>query len=302
MVTVLQEEQWELLSGADSYVFGNGTQGIIVKGGLDYGSSEIKTQTVDRSQSDGSMFGRDTKTGPEWSLTVLVQHGLDVWPVLWEFQAAWDAVSVRAEEGAVCTLRYRRGGRTIRITGRPQKCGIVARDKRNHKAQQIACTFQLENPEAYLEPEDASTRSLTLNLIEAESDGGVVWDDDLTWPIDFDDTSQARVGEVTVGGYRAAPFKVVIHGPVTGTLSKIYLSGDGRAIQTSATLQHDQTLVIDTHTRTITKGGISQAGTLSRTSYLSARLQPGHQFIKFDAVDPTNTAYAVVTWLDTIPA
>ena len=103
-------------------------------------------------------------------------------------------------------------------------------------------------------------------------------------------------------GHRRAPFKVVIHGPVSGTLSQISVSGDGWRVDTSATLQHDQTLVIDTAANTITKAGASQAGTLSRTSRLTARLTTGHQFITFNGADPTNTAYAVVTWLDTLPA
>lgn len=129
-----------------------------------------------------------------------------------------------------------------------------------------------------------------------------MWAPDLSWPVELRPSSQARTGEVTVGGFRPAPFKVQVFGPVTGVASKIRVSGDGWEIATTATVLAGQSFLIDTAANTIGRAGYSLAGTLSRTSRLTARLNPGHQFITFDAVDPTNTAYAVVTWLDTLPA
>lgn len=308
MDTVLQEEQWELLSAeadgsTSSMLFGTGTNIEIVKDGLDRGSAEVRTQDADRSQDDGTQFGRDYLAGPEWSLKVCVQHGLDVWPVLHEFQQRWRADYARSQPGTLSTLRYRRGGVTYRMLGRARKCDQVAESRKNDHAQQMLATFKLADPEKYIEPVDTSRNTLRLDLVEAASDGGVVWTDDLTWPIEWRPSSQARTGEVTVGGFRPAPFRVQVFGPVDGVASKIRLAGDGWEIATTATVLHGQSFLIDTAARTIGRAGYSMAGTLSRTSRLStARLRPGHQFITFDAVDPTNTAYAVVSWLDTVPA
>lgn len=301
----LGEQQWELTDaeGNDGFLFGEGTAAVVkAGGGMDFGSSEARVQDIDLPQADGSLMGRDYFTGPEISFTLGVRDGLDVWSVISRIMQAWRADDVRSTPGALSMLRYRWNGTTYRYLGRPRKFGLVAPDVFNPKLQMVACTFKVAFPEQYIEPEDASTRTLQLNLIEPASDGGVVWAPDLTWPIEFRRSSQARVGDVTVGGFRPAPFKVVVHGPVTGSMSKINLSGDGWQIGTSTTLTQHDTLTIDTAANTIMKNGVSQAGTLSSASRLNARLAPGHQFLTFSATDPSNTGYAVVSWLDTLPA
>lgn len=303
MVTVLREEQWELINSADeSYLFGEGTRFRLSAGGLDFGSVDPEVQDAARPQGDGDLFGRDFLRGPELQFTFQARDGLSVWPHHDEFKQVWRADTVRSTPGAYSILRYRQAGVTYRYLGRGRKFDLVPMQNKNDQRQNITATFKLKDPERYIEPADSSTRSLTLRLVQSDPDGGIVWTPDLTWPIEFRRSSQARTGEVTVGGRRAAPFKITVYGPVSGTLSKIALSGDGWAIQTSATLQHDQKLVIDTAQNTILKNGSSVAGTLSRTSHLDARLAVGHQFVTFKATDPTNTAYAVLTWLDTVPA
>lgn len=293
----LFEEQWEL----DGFLFGEETRFRLAPG-LDFGSPEMAVQDATRPQGDGSLFGRDYLNGPELQFVIHARDGLDVWSRISEFQQVWRADSTRAQPGVLSVLRYRQNGRTYRYLGRGRKFDVVPLERKDDQWQQITATFKLAAPERYIEPADASTRTLRLDLIQADPDGGVVWSPDLAWPIEFRPTSQARVGEVTVGGFRPAPFKVQVFGPVEGVASKIRLSGDGWEIATTATVQHGQSFLIDTAANTFGRAGYSLAGTLSRTSRLTARLNPGHQFIQFDAVDPTNTAYAVVTWLDTVPA
>lgn len=295
MATLLQEEQWEL----DGFLFGEQTNFRLAPT-LDFGSAEMSVQDAPRSQFDGDLFGRDTLRGPEMQFVFTIRHGLDVWSQIDAFKQAWRADAKRSQPGALSVLRYRQNGTTYRYLGRGRKFDVVPLERKDDHWQKVTATFKLADPEKYVEPEDASTRMLRIGLIAAPSGGGLVVPARVPWQLR--PSSQARTGEVTVGGYRPAPFKVQVFGPVSGVASKVRLSGVGWEISTSASVPHGQSLVVDTATNTIRLAGVSVPGTLSRTSRLTARLQTGYQFITFEAVDPTNTAYAVVTWMDTVPA
>lgn len=296
-MTVLRDEQWEI----DGYLFGEWTEAVVkAGGGLDLGSSDSRTQDVDYPQADGGLMGRDYLSGPEIQFTLAIRDPDDVWARIAAMDAVWRNPAIRQTPGAMSTLRYARNGKVYRFLGRGRKWAPVAADVANNHLQQIACSFKCAAPEMYLEGDTAANNSLTLQLVESPSDGGWVWP--VVWPVELRANSQAKTGQVIVGGTRPAPFKVVIHAPITGTLSKISLSGPGWEITTSQTIIGGQTITVDTALDTITMGGMSIAGTLTYDSDTNARLQPGSQIIQFNATDPSNTAYAVVTWMDTYPA
>lgn len=290
----LLDEQWEL----DGLLFGKDTGMPVLADGLDYGAHELSVQDVDRSQGDGVLLGRDRAGGVEIALTIGVVDGVDVWPQLYRLQRAWDAAAVRSKPGAVSTLRYRRAGQVYRMLGRPRKFGIAAANNRNNQFQRVEATFWLPRPEMYLEP----GRSLVVRLVQPASTSGLSFPAAVPFRFGTSGASVARTGEVTVGGYGPTPFRVVVHGPNVGSLQGFSVSGDGWEVTSSAAVAYDQTAVIDTRAETVTVAGRSVVGTLSRKTRLTARLQPGHQFVKFSAGDPTGTAYADVTWMDAVPA
>lgn len=301
MVAELLEEQWEL----DGIVFGDGTPTLVLEDGLDYGTSEHRVQDAERPQGDGLLMGRDYLGPPEWSLTlgVGVAGECDVWALMSELQQAWRADSVRTTPGAMSVLRFRRRGVTYRVLGRPRKFGIQPGNHKDDEFQTVVATFQLAAPEYYIEGEDEGGSSrLVLRLVDPPSTTGVRLPARLPWRLGG--ASGARMGEVTVGGQVPAPFRLQIHGPTAGTTTSGFkVSGDGWEIETSASLAYDRSLIVDTAANTIVRDdGVSLASTLTRKSRLTARLQPGHQFIRLETNDSTGSSYAVLTWFETVPA
>lgn len=291
----LREGQWEL----DGFVFGDGTPIWMLADGWDMGSPDARTQDTDRPHRDGTLFGRDFLSGPEWQFTFGIQHGRDAWPAVREFQRVWRAARVRTDPGALSVLRYRERGTTYRLYGRARHGDVVPAKKRRDQFQTMTATFRLAAPEQYIEDEDGP-RDLTLRLVPVPTGGGLRLPARLPWRLA--PGSQATSGTVTVGGLLPAPFTATVHGPMSGFLSSPKISGDGWEIASDATLAFDDELVVDTAAMTITKNGQPAVGGLSLKTSLSARLAPGRQTIRFDGQDPTNTAYATLSFYDTIPA
>lgn len=306
MPAVLRDEQWELLTpdgsgGFDSFVFGKAARVRTLQGGFDLGSSEVNAQDSPYGQRDGLAFGRDTFGAPEQQFEFGVVRDVDAWEEMLAFQAAWRADSMRSTPGAVSILRYRRAGKTWRVEGRPRKFDLAMEDNPHPRFQRATATFQTQYPERYLEPMAGQTRSLELQLRATSSGGGTSWP--IVWPATWGAVQQQRMGDVEVGGFRPAPFKAQIFAPSqAGQLSGIRISGRGWEVATSRVLNAGESVLLDTKAGTFGRGSKSWAGSVTRRSDLLARLQPGQQPIRFEGVDPSNTASVVITWMDTYPA
>lgn len=293
----LTEEQWEL----DGYRFG----GVIDRGpvrvlssGIDLGSASVRTQDAQAPGRDGGMFGRDYLDAPEMTFTLGVISRGDVWATIAELTRAWRPAA-RTEPGTLSVLRYMRNGTSWRMYGRPRKFAVKPAVNKNDRFQIVEATFQLADPYWYRETPKQASNSLTLRLVTASSDGGLVLP--AVAPLELRSGSQKRTGAVRVDSVVPAPFRVTVKGPTTGALSNIKLAGKGWVIETSASLAWDQSLVIDTRLGTIQRDGVHIPGTLSRASRLNARLQPGAQTISFTGSDLSNTASATLEWLDATP-
>lgn len=296
IVANLTEGEWEL----DGFVFGGWSSIRIMESGVDYGSSDVRVQDVDNSASDGSTFGRDFLTGPEWALTLGVLDGLDVWSVVAPLQVAWRADAVRSTPGALSVLRHCRNGVTYRAYGRGRKFGVIPESVADPEFQQVSATFKLAGPEQCIET-PAGAASLTVRLVESANAGeGFPVPAPVSWAGSA--PSLSGHGVVTVGGVLPASFRVTVKGPVTGSLTGVFLAGNGWEFATSAPVPAGQNLVLDTRTQSVTVNGRSIAGTLSRKSRLTARLAPGAQQVTFNGSDPSNTSTATFSWYPTIPA
>lgn len=297
-MALLLEEQFEL----DGYVFG-GIHGYhrrvtTVGSGIDPGSVGITTQDAALPGRDGSIFGRDTLSAPEWGLTLAVRSDLDVWEELAGLVAQWRP-STNRRPGEMSVLRYRRNGRSYRMYGRPRKIDLKPAARKNDEFQQVEATFQLAEPVQYLETPQQGANIVDLTLLPTDTSGGLVWP--ALVPFEFRAGSNTRVGGASVVGTAPTPFTVTITGPVTGALSRIRLAGAGWEITSSATVAPGQRLVIDTRAQTIQLDGVNVPGTLGRRSRLNARLSPGVQTLTFAGSDPSNTAKARFEWLDAVP-
>lgn len=313
MSVALQDEQWSL----DDFVFGEGCPVFIDGGGsgVDLGSAELRTQDSPRPLSDGTLFGRDYINGPEVQFTLVAYNresnrdaeGPDsVWPAVRALAQVWRKSMLASQNnpGAVSVLRWRRAGETLRTTGRARRFDVVLGEQKDNHFIRITATFQRDRSDWMLEPDgDGSSNRLDLALIAPPEDGGIVWDDNLVWPLVFDSPVAARAGTVTVNSWGLCPFKLQVWGPSAGgSLKGFKVSGPGWVLDSSATLAYDQSALIDTHAMSFTRGSTSLANTLTLASSLDARLQPGTQVISFSAGDATGSARAALTWYDTVSA
>lgn len=316
MVATLTEGMFEIIpdptiyGDGDGVTFGGPGHPIMVeREGFDPGSSEMRAQTAERPHGDGNMSGRDYLGPPTITLKLDFLHGTDVRPIVDELHAAWQHAESRRVPGSLSVLRWREGGVTYRALGRGVDFGRSPQQKRNVRRAKAVATFRLERPEYYIEEDSGSAnrRRLTLRQVGPPIMTGMRFPSRFPWR--FGGSTRAeRIGEVTVGGYLPAPMTITIFGPPAGTAASGFkVSGDGWEIETSASLAYDRSLIIRTAQATFThENGRTDDDlmeSLTHKSRLTARLQPGHQIVKFEvASDPTGSAYAVIDWWDTVPA
>lgn len=289
----LLEGEFEL----DGYRFGTPDSDVIVlEGGFDTGAAELRTQYADNPVSDGGYFGRDYLSGPTWAFTLGVRDDENVYSTLAELARVWRSEEVRKTPGALSVLRFRRGGDTWRVYGRPRHFGISPGEVADDTWQIVDADFRVADPFMYRDEE----ADQVIPLIEPASSGGVVLPAVLPWELARNTNAGSRI--IDVQSVEPAPFTLTIYGPQVGSLSKIRVAGDGWEFDLDTSIAYDDWIVIDTYAMTAKrKNGLSVAGALSRKSRLNARLQPGLQQITFTGTDPSNTARVRIAWRSTHP-
>lgn len=125
-MTALDEMQFELLPGEDTsdqgYAFGIGLEESVDEDGFDPGGTDWTIQDSENTVRGITNFGEDTLLGPTWSWTCHTNRRdtAGALETLGQSTTAWRS-RVVAEPGAILPLRYRMGGRTRRVYGRPRK-------------------------------------------------------------------------------------------------------------------------------------------------------------------------------------
>ena len=294
MTPVVREMTYRL----DGYEFGTPWHDVLVtRGGFDPGAIEGRAQDVDKPADDGSWMGRDYLTGPEtaFKLTVNTRSGADGMAALAQLAQVWRADSVRTTPGALSVLQYYRGGRWWRVYGRARKFAAAPKEFTREQVQLVDATFKAAAP--FVETDELHT--VTRQLLQPVGDGGVVFP--VVFPVEFRPSSQAREGDLTVGGVSPAQFQVTVKGPVTGQLSQARVYGPGWSISLARPLAYDDTVVIDTRRQVVWWNGVSSPGAIGARDRLDARLTPGVQTFGFAGSDPSGTATASLAWRDTYP-
>lgn len=255
--------------------------------GLDPGYPEVRSQDADNPVGDGRLFGRDFLTGPTWTLDLVVNTGssAEARQALGELVRRWRAA--RTVAGKESVLRYRVGGETRLVFGRPRN---LAPDPAGIDSGAITATGTFVCSDHLHYGDDQRTLA-QLRLVPPPTGGFVA---PFTAPIVTASTGELQGVIDDVGGDAPAPFTARIKGPVTNP----YLTGDGWRIELRTTLAHDETVTIDTRKNTVLSNlRGSLGGTLTRYSRLAAaRLLPGPDRVSFGGVDATGTATATITW------
>lgn len=303
----LTEGQFELLESSDEDADGLllGGSSVIVTN-FDPGTPDLTDKDTARPMSDGVFFGRDfrggrvltlemTAVGPEVSGLAAYESADPVAAAMDtadQVLGAWASDRVRLVPNAVQVLRWRAGGRTRRVYGRPRKC---APNLANYHAGTVPLTadFQAGDDLVYSDLRKVTTVGIVVPPLSFTT-----WP--LRWPVVWQRAESSQAASVVVGGTRPTWPSFTIHGPILNPT--IVVGGYGQ-FMVNTNLLSDQTLYIDTRpwNRGIRReNGANLAGLVDvRATPLSQfQFPPGSYSVALKGVDTTGTASLVVEHRD----
>lgn len=290
---MLEESQFEL----SGYRFGRDLPVEVTE--FDVGEAEVQVGDLDLPGQDGTVFGRDTKTGVEitFELSVNTRDPEDAKQQWGELATRWDAASVRSRARRVVPLRIRTPGkRTVVVYGRPrglERTSTLALLKVG-RIDGVA-TFQTADTYFYADTSEGGAHSITLTLV-ADSGGGIVWP--VRWPIVWG--SQGVRQDVVVNSGDSPSWPVItFHGPVAQP--SIELVGTGRRLSLDTTLAFDRSITVDTRpwARTILRDdGASFAGVARGAALSDFMLPVGRTTLAYRGTDTSGQSRCVITWRD----
>lgn len=300
---ITKDYQFELLPSAISstgFAFGIGLDVSMDDGGFSAGSADWASQDSEDPTSGVTMFGRDRLLGPTWNFQLHVNRETpeEALATLGIARAAWYALHIRDSPGAVIPLRYRVGGRTRRVYGRPRRFEAPPDNRILGGYVPISSDFKCVDGFHYDDVETAVTLqlgSLMADPDQVDSGGGFVF------PVTFPTTSLApttQQDQFRVLGDAPAYPVVRFNGPVTNpklvtdewTLSLEHQIPTGSYVEID-TRPWRQTVLLN--------GTASLAGKLGRRQRLSrVAFEPG----RFEAMytgSTTANSTCEVRWANT---
>lgn len=272
-----------------SFPFGRGTPYLITN--FVRGTQEWRTGDMDRPGADGRMMGRDVKSAPTHTLSLLVagegsnatERISSVAELIAALETAWDAPNVRSRAGVFAELTI--GERTA--VGRPR--GYVSDDRHLWDGSALpVLTFETVSDEWF-----GPAVTTRLQLVP-EFTGGLPVPAEV--PFVLGGGTGAADYMITVEGARPTWPTFTLHGPIMNPW--IDVPGVGRLV-TDITLAYDQTLTLSTApwARWTLRDGVPINGVLTgagaRLSEMAMR--PGAYQIIFGGYDPSGTSWLDVT-------
>lgn len=284
--TPLDELQYEI----GDTLFGRGTPFTVAA--VEFGPADLRVQDVARARADGRRFGRDYKAGRTitFDMNILTppDPALDALDTLAQ---VWSGDTVRFTPGASTTLRWKRGGRSRQVTGRPREFQTVT-GRTLAGYIPVTATFVTDTP--YYFSDDLS--SVQTTLAPPVGSGYTV---PYTVPLQFSGENPTQ-GSFTVDGTVLTPLTFTIYGPITNP--HIIIDGGAIEIRLLGQLASDDYVVVDPHSMTIiTKFGENWAGKLDPNSTFLTDLAvlPGVHQVVLRGTSVDNTASLTTSWYDT---
>ncbi len=256
---------------------------------VDFGTAGVRDHDADQAREDGVRFGRDYRSGRTITFDAHVLTAGSALGAIDTLQAAWLADDIRLSPGAVTTLRWRRGGRSRRIYGRPRKLAVTTGRTLSGWAP-FTAEFVTTDHLFYEDTE----QSETVTIVPPQG-GGVV--SPVVSPVTTVPVS-TRQGDIGVAGTVPTWLTVQINGPITNP--SIEVLGRWRA-SLNLTLASDEFVVIDPRPwsrRVMTRFGVNAAGAFTPDSprLSQLRVPPGVSTVVLRGTDATGTASMTVTW------
>ncbi|MFZ3475361.1 phage distal tail protein [Streptomyces sp. 4.24] len=291
MSAVLKDHQHEL----GGIVIGTGTPvPIAAIEGL--GRPDVRTGDVEPPHGDGIWLGADYYAGRTVRIDAAIKTPGDqaaALDLLGALQRAHDDPKLRLTGGATTDLRLKFPGRPVRVLqGRlrklePDLTTLV------HGWVPLDIEFLAADPLFY--GEDTQQTVLPLGMI---SDGGFVAPVVAPIVVNPGPDANRRPGWITVDG--ATPAWPVLR--VTGPCSNPSITHiqTGRVLQLNATIDSGDWIEIDTRPTwrsVLRRNGGNAAPLLSARSRIDTFVLPtGRSELRWQAMDPTNTAQLTVSW------
>lgn len=283
----LKDYQFEI----GGVVFGYGCPVASDGEGFDPGVDSIEGQDVFNSFSDSMTFGVDGVSPSPWAWAAHTDKALtpeDALEAVRELGAVWNRRAVRRTAGETIPLRYRIGGRTRVVWGRPRAFGNVLNNQMIYGVIPLNLEFQRADTLYY--GDDVYT--FTLAARPSTTPGFKV-----PFRAPLITAGSAATDDIlsSFGGDAPAPFTATFTG---GTNPRLYT--DDWEIQLDATLLEGESITVNTYpwgARAVRNDGVRMPGVLSMKTRLSkARLSPDGESLNFSAVDSSGTATCTVAW------
>ena len=297
-LTQLKEMNFELLPtpmDQSGVVFGIGRRvSLDGEGGFDPGEDEWTDEDDTNPRTGGRVFGRETLNGPTWLFAGHTDEAdtKGALEAISEIKTAWRASHLRDEPGAVTMLRYRKGGRTRRVYGRPRRFAAPPDNRVLGGFVPITMEFACATGYTYSDEE----KEVVLQMGAAASSGGLVF------PCVFPLTTLPpgdNVSSAYVDGDADAWPVVTFRGPLTNPV----LKHENWTLSLTLSLTAPQEVTVDLRPWALTvrrENGQSVAGKLGRRQQLTEmRLHPGQNPLSFTASGLSGSGSCTVRWADT---
>lgn len=289
----LLEKQFEL----DGQIFGMNCDVDIKGDGFRVGGVVVRSSDAELPTEDGRRFGVDLHGGETWSFGLFtnLEEEAEAWTAYAALKRVWTSPEIRRVSGAYTRLRYRMGGKTRCIYGRPRRwtpgdtsqapdgllhieADFEMADDQVYDDDVKAVTVGLDSPLApesgvmvpFIPPFDSTPRAVdSTSELYIEADEGTK-----TWVTLIFSTGAGTLDQasVNIGGWRAE-----LVDPVPAFNAVIV---DPRPWVRSASLQ--------------TGGGVPLNARVTRMAKMW--LPPGRHTVTFNGVDPTSAATCTVSW------
>lgn len=294
MAAVLAEWQFEV----EDVVFGSdvGSGMWTEPDQFQPGSPEIRDQDVPNDAGDGVRPGQDFYGAANWSWQLYsnAMNAAGALAASGALRAVWPSEALRQDPGAVTALRYRIGGRTRRVYGRPRHWTTVTSRKVHTGNVGVACDFVVFDHRFYADNE----QSVELSLSAVHPDTGVVVP--FVPPFISTASTESHPEVITVGGEVPTPVIVEFRGPVTR--ARLAVPSAGWVAQLTGTVVDDDSVTLDARpwamTSTVASSGGAAAVSPRETRLAELLLPPGQHTLEFTGIDPSGTARVTVRWRD----
>lgn len=272
--------------------------------GWDRGEWGVSDQDAPRPGSDGIVFGEDVAQPPiwTWNVTSWAPTAGEALAQAKRLAAVWSDRAWRSSPGTQATLWYNEHGETRFVRGRPRKIAIGNPAYMGAGYCTVTMSFQLSETVSW----STTSESMSFDLVQTTTAEPILLPIPVL-PTILGSMSNTREGFVTLDVPTGTPFKLTIHGPVTGVASGIKLralplyDADSRYYPWTIDLagvvvKPNEILVVDTARGVVTRNGKNVVVGVGARAALRSRLPQGTTELVYEASDPSLTSTATLSW------